>query len=112
MNVSVLRLYPSVPVNAREALKTTTLPVGGGPDGQSPVLIREGEGIGYNVYSMHRSEKIYGPDAAQFRPSRWQQGEPNSVELGKVGWGYLPFNGGPRACLGRKIPLNALQIHD
>jgi hypothetical protein len=32
-NCTVLRLYPSVPVNSRSAVRTTTLPVGGGPDG-------------------------------------------------------------------------------
>jgi cytochrome P450 len=37
-------------------------------------------------------------DAADFRPERWE-----NVFEKKVGWGYLPFNGGPRICLGRKL---------
>lgn len=95
--ITVLRLYPSVPVNSREAVRLTTLPVGGGPDGQSPVLVRPGEGVGYCVYAMHRREDIYGHDAHLFRPERW---EDNSLK--DVGWAYLPFNGGPRLCLGRE----------
>ncbi|KAK3293623.1 cytochrome P450 [Chaetomium fimeti] len=96
----VLRLYPSVPVNSREAVRLTTLPVGGGPDGKSPVLVRPGEGVGYSVYAMHRRKDIYGEDAHQFRPERWE-----GDRLKDVGWAYLPFNGGPRLCLGQEFAL-------
>ena len=99
---SVLRLYPSVPVNTRSALKTTTLPFGGGSDGESRILVRKGEAVGYCVYAMHRRQDIYGDDAHLFRPSRWAEGPENGPDLSNVGWGYLPFNGGPRVCPGRK----------
>lgn len=49
-----LRLYPPVPVNGREVLVDTTLPVGGGSDQSAPVLLRKGEFVGYSVYAMHR----------------------------------------------------------
>ena len=62
----VLRLYPYVPVNSRAALKTTIVPVGGGSDGQSPVMIRKGEAVGYCVYAMHRRKDLYGDDAMQY----------------------------------------------
>lgn len=97
----VLRLYPSVPVNSRAATKTTTLPLGGGPDGQSPILIRKGEAVGYCVYAMHRRKDIYGLDALSFKPERWEDG----TLLRDVGYGYLPFNGGPRVCLGQDFAL-------
>lgn len=93
----VLRLYPSVPVNSREAVRMTKLPVGGGPDGKSPILVRPGEAVGYCVYAMHRRKDFYGEDAEEFRPERWE-----GDELKDVGWAYLPFNGGPRLCLGRE----------
>ncbi|KEY71784.1 hypothetical protein S7711_11052 [Stachybotrys chartarum IBT 7711] len=38
LGLLILRLHPSIPVQSRAAIKTTTLPVGGGPDGKSPVL--------------------------------------------------------------------------
>ncbi|KAK3318123.1 n-alkane-inducible cytochrome P450 [Apodospora peruviana] len=94
----VLRLYPSVPVNAREAQRLTVLPTGGGPDGKSPVLVRPGEGVGYCVYAMHRRKDIYGPDAHEFRPERWEE---ESMKPENIGWAYRPFNGGPRLCLGK-----------
>lgn len=58
-----LRLYPVVPFNSRTATKDTTLPVGGGPDGKSPVFVPKGTNVEYSVYCMHRREDIWGSDA-------------------------------------------------
>ena len=68
--------------------------------GTDPVLVRKGEAVGYCVYAMHRRKDIYGPDADQFRPERWE-----NDALKDVQWGYLPFNGGPRVCLGQEFAL-------
>lgn len=95
-----MRLYPPVPVNSRTAIKTTTLPVGGGMDGQSPILVRKGEAVSYSPYVLHRRQDIYGEDAQDFRPERWEDGA-----LKHVGYGYLPFNMGPRNCLGQSLAL-------
>ncbi|KAJ9218941.1 hypothetical protein DTO207G8_9094 [Paecilomyces variotii] len=94
----VLRLYPPVPINFRVAATDTSLPVGGGPDGMSPIYIRKDSVITYVVYAMHRRKDLWGPDAELFRPERWE-------ENGKHGWEYLPFNGGPRICLGQQYAL-------
>lgn len=88
-----LRLYPVVPVNSRRATKDTTLPRGGGPDGNSPIFVRKDQQVDYSVHVMHHRKDLWGEDADEFKPERW---------IGrKVGWEYLPFNGGPRICLGR-----------
>lgn len=92
-----LRLHPVVPENSRRAVRNTTLPRGGGVDGQSPIYIRKGEEVIYNVNIMHRRKDIWGDDAHEFRPERWQGS--------KRGWEYLPFNGGPRICLGQQFAL-------
>ncbi|PKY05653.1 putative cytochrome P450 alkane hydroxylase [Aspergillus campestris IBT 28561] len=93
-----LRLLPPVPLNFRTALKDTTLPVGGGPDGQSPVFMSKGTMAMYSVYAMHRRKDLWGADADVFRPERWE-------ENSRHGWEYLPFNGGPRICLGQQYAL-------
>lgn len=67
----VLRLHPVVPENSRRAIKDTTLPHGGGPDGQSPIYIRKGEEVMYSVNIMHRRKDLWGEDANEFRPERW-----------------------------------------
>lgn len=94
----VLRLQPPVPGNSRWAVVDTTLPVGGGPDGKSPLFIPKGCRVAYLINNMHRRKDFYGEDALEFRPERW-------AEDGKHGWDYLPFNGGPRICLGRELLL-------
>jgi cytochrome P450 len=92
-----LRLFPVVPSNSRVAVRDTILPLGGGPDGKSPVFVTKGTTLSYYPYTMHRREDLYGPDAAEFRPERWETLRP--------GWEYLPFNGGPRICLGQQFAL-------
>lgn len=95
-----LRLYPVVPANSREALNDTVLPVGGGPDGKSPIFVPKGRLVGWSLYAMHRRTDLFGEDAEKFEPDRW---------IGEKGlrpsWEYLPFNGGPRICIGQQFAL-------
>jgi cytochrome P450 len=44
-----LRMYAPVPINYRETVRDTTLPFGGGPDGQSPVFIPKGRFVNWSV---------------------------------------------------------------
>lgn len=92
-----LRLYPVVPIDGRRALVDTSLPTGGGPDGTAPVYVRKGQQVDYSVYVMHRRKDLWGPDADEFRPERW--------DGRRSGWEYLPFNGGPRICIGQQFAL-------
>ncbi|KAJ5907443.1 hypothetical protein N7495_000125 [Penicillium taxi] len=96
MNES-LRLFPVVPVNRRDASRDTTLPRGGGPDGESPIFLKKGQSLIYSTHCMHRREDIWGADAAFYKPDRWFNR--------KVGWEYIPFNGGPRICIGQQFAL-------
>ncbi|KAK0671022.1 putative n-alkane-inducible cytochrome p450 protein [Cercophora samala] len=98
-----LRLYPTPPLNLRFANKPTILPRGGGPDGQSPVLLSKGAGIAFSTYHLHRNESIYGPDPGVYRPERWEDGE--LIKKAKPGAGYIDFNAGPRLCLGKDFAL-------
>lgn len=88
----VLRLYPVTPINNRVAVRDTVLPSGGGPDGTKPVAVRKGQLCNFFIYGIHRRPDVWGPDAAEFKPERW--------EGRKMDWNYIPFSGGPRVCLG------------
>ncbi|KAF4997806.1 hypothetical protein FGRMN_3600 [Fusarium graminum] len=96
-----LRLHPVIPTNARVAVRDTIIPRGGGADGQSPLFVSKGTALFYNVYAMHRNQGVFGPRADEFVPERWRDLRP--------GWGYLPFNGGARACIGQQYAL--LETH-
>lgn len=88
-----------MPLNTREALRDTILPVGGGKNGTSPVFVAKGTQVVCNIYAMHRRADIYGEDVEEFRPERWESGHL------QPGWAYLPFNGGPRICVGQQYAL-------
>ncbi|PFH56668.1 hypothetical protein XA68_16176 [Ophiocordyceps unilateralis] len=92
-----LRLYPAVPLNIRVANKDTLLPTGGGADGLSPISLKKGEEVTFSVHLMHRCKEIWGQDAHVFRPERWEE-KPSR-------WDYLPFNDGPRNCIGQQYAM-------
>lgn len=56
----VLRLHPIIPENSRRAVRNTTLPRGGGPDGLAPIYVPAGEEVTYNVHIMHHRKDIWG----------------------------------------------------
>ncbi|GAM85529.1 hypothetical protein ANO11243_035360 [Dothideomycetidae sp. 11243] len=103
----ILRVYPAVPYNVRIALKDTTLPRGGGPDGMQPVGIEAGAAVGYATMLLQRRRDIYPavsekfPDPREFCPDRWSHWTPKS-------WTYIPFNGGPRICVGQPFALTEM----
>ena len=119
-----LRLYPVVPSNSRMAIVDTILPLGGGPSGKSPVFVRAGTMISFPITALHRQKELWGEDAEDFKPERWtgEKGgwvrnssgvKPKRVEgdqdrgvkhsTDMIRQKYLPFNGGPRICIGRKF---------
>ncbi|KAI1764820.1 cytochrome P450 [Hypoxylon sp. FL1150] len=95
-----LRLNPPVATNAREAVRDTVLPIGGGPDGKSPVFVTKGTNIRYIPWAIHRRKDIYGEDADEFRPERWETLRPT--------YEYVPFNAGPRICVGQQFALTQI----
>lgn len=92
-----LRCWPTVPVNNRTAVRDTVLPVGGGPNRDQPIPVRKGESVTFIIYAMHRRKDIWGEDANEFKPERW--------EGRKSDWSFIPFSGGPRICLGQQYAL-------
>ncbi|RDW62146.1 hypothetical protein BP6252_11579 [Coleophoma cylindrospora] len=92
-----LRLRPVLPSNGRIAVVDTVLPLGGGPDGKSPVFVKAGQNVNFHTWAMHRRKDYYGEDAEEFKPERWETYRP--------GWEYIPFNGGPRICIGQQFAL-------
>jgi len=94
-----LRLHSVVPFNSRCAARDTTLPVGGGSDGTMPVFVPKGTEVNFSTHVLHRRKDLWGEDANEFVPERWEKKRPG------MAWQYVPFNGGPRICIGQQFAL-------
>ncbi|MCJ1404735.1 hypothetical protein MMC11_007961 [Xylographa trunciseda] len=92
------RVQPGVPLNTRQCIHDTVIPRGGGADGSQPIALMKGDQIVINWYGMFHSKEVWGPDADEFKPERWEKKE-------SVGWEYTPFGRGPRVCIGQDFAL-------
>ncbi|KAK7451227.1 hypothetical protein VKT23_012565 [Stygiomarasmius scandens] len=102
-----LRLFPIVPFNVRETIHEETLP---SPDPNLPPLyIPANTRIGYSVFMMHRRKDLWGPDAEEFDPERFLD-ERYKKYLAPKPFIFLPFNAGPRICLGQQFAYNEMSL--
>ncbi|KAJ7721345.1 cytochrome P450 [Mycena maculata] len=93
-----LRLYPPVPIDSRTSKNATTWPAAGG----RPFYVPANAKIIYIVFLMHRRTDLWGPDALEFDPDRFMD-ERLHKYLTPNPYMFLPFNAGPRICLGQQF---------
>ncbi|KAI0364501.1 cytochrome P450 [Pilatotrama ljubarskyi] len=105
-----LRIHAPVPTTMRVANNDDVIPV------SEPFVDRYGkiqEGIRVSkgtpiiipILALNRSKKLWGEDALEFKPERWES-PPESVSSIPGVWGHiLSFLGGPRACIGYRFSL-------
>lgn len=90
-----LRVATVIPLNERVAQRDTTLPRGGGPNGDRPVFMPKGMQVLIPKYAMQHRQDVWGDDVEEYRPERWEER--------KVGWEFIPFGMGLRQCPGREF---------
>ncbi|KAF7343149.1 Cytochrome P450 [Mycena venus] len=95
-----LRLYPPVPMNVRTSTEGVVFP----PikPGEKPFYIPPNTLVPYAPIVMHRRKDLWGPDALEFDPERFID-ERLHKYLVPNPFIFLPFNGGPRICLGQQF---------
>jgi cytochrome P450 len=89
----VLRLYPPIPFEIKQAQQETILPDGTYLPATSVVV--------WCPWAMNRSEITWGADAAEFRPERWLNEHGHIITRSAAE--FPVFNGGARLCLGKKM---------
>ncbi|THU81667.1 cytochrome P450 [Dendrothele bispora CBS 962.96] len=95
-----LRLYPPVPFNMRQCKDGALLP----PikPGDKPIYVPPGTRCAYSVLVMHRRPDLWGPTALDFDPDRFLDSRVHEY-LTPNPFIFLPFNAGPRICLGQQF---------
>ncbi|KAF8164774.1 cytochrome P450 monooxygenase pc-2 [Crassisporium funariophilum] len=96
----VLRLYPSVPFDARISTKAVVWP--SKSPNSKPIYIPAKTSCIYSVLNMHRRTDLWGPDALQFDPDRFLDERVHKY-LTPNPFIFCPFNAGPRICLGQQF---------
>ncbi|TFY63922.1 hypothetical protein EVJ58_g2971 [Rhodofomes roseus] len=105
-----MRLYAPVPVTAREACRDDVIPLNApytDRHGQvhDHIEIQKGTAILIPILALNRSKTLWGEDAFEFKPERWEK-LPEAVQSIPGVWGNLmTFAGGPRACIGYRFSL-------
>ncbi|XP_045522476.1 cytochrome P450 4c3-like isoform X1 [Pieris brassicae] len=87
-----MRLYTVVPIIGRETQKELKL---------STCTVPAGVGCAILPFILHRSKKIWGPDAEDFNPDRFLP--ENSVNRHPCS--FIPFSYGARNCIGRHFGM-------
>lgn len=88
-----LRLFPPVPFEIQECQQDVTLP--------DHTFLPKDSIVIWCIWAMNRSKELYGYDADIFKPERWLDGDGSFHP--RSAFEFPVFNGGPRACLGKKM---------
>ncbi|XP_061710968.1 cytochrome P450 4V2-like [Cydia pomonella] len=90
-----LRLYPPVPVTAREVTNDVTLPSG--------TTLVDGVTVILNIWATHRNPTFWGADAEQFSPERFLEGPLKHPAQ------FQPFSLSMRNCLGYNYAMMSMK---
>ncbi|KII89780.1 hypothetical protein PLICRDRAFT_174617 [Plicaturopsis crispa FD-325 SS-3] len=99
-----LRLYPAVPINARRAKQAAIWAPTHTSRSSQPFYVPANTNAVYSVFLMHRRKDLWGPDAGEFDPDRWL--DDRLARVTKNPFMFMPFNAGPRICLGQQFAYN------
>ncbi|KAF8317439.1 cytochrome P450 [Clavulina sp. PMI_390] len=95
-----LRLFPPVPFNYRETVEADVWTDNDG----TRWFIPPGTETCFNIMYMQRDKDLWGEDALVFDPMRWLDGRLSKLTTNP--YLFLPFNAGPRTCLGQQLAYN------
>lgn len=105
-----MRLHAPVSSTMRYAAKDDVIPLaapytdrnGEVCDG---IRVSKGSPIIIPILAMNRSKAVWGEDAHEFRPERWESTIETAQHMPGVWAHMMSFLGGPRACIGYRFSL-------
>jgi cytochrome P450 family 4 len=96
--METLRMYPPVPVIARQLKENLKLATG-------DYVVPSGATVVIATYKLHRLEHIY-PNPDKFDPDNFLP----ERQANRHYYAFIPFSAGPRSCVGRKYAMLKLKI--
>ncbi|KAI0763289.1 cytochrome P450 [Trametes elegans] len=110
----VVRLFPVLPSSLRIATEDTLLPLGEPVhiNGQAHDRIWVGKGtpIVMPILAINRDKALWGEDAFEFKPERWDSLPEAVSSIPGIWANNLTFMGGQHACLGYRFSLNEAKV--
>jgi len=105
-----LRIHSPVPGTIRAAVKDDVIPVGTPFVDETgrvrdSIPVQKGQSLLIPILAINRSTEIWGPDAREFKPERWESVPEGASAVPGVWGNVLTFLGGPRACIGYRFSL-------
>lgn len=97
-----MRLYPPVPLERKSPIKSDVLPSGHKINANSKIIIVP--------YALWRMKAVWGEDAFELKPERWVSKTGNGSLRHEPSFKFLPFNAGPRSCLGKHLAMILMKI--
>nr|GAT55131.1 predicted protein [Mycena chlorophos] len=106
----VLRLHSPVGWLPRRALVDDVIPLGReivGRDGRvyESLPVRKGQILRLPILEVNTSEDVWGPDALEFRPERWDDVPAAASSVPSVWAHQFTFLAGPHNCIGSRFAL-------
>ncbi|KAJ3482243.1 hypothetical protein NLI96_g7112 [Meripilus lineatus] len=105
-----LRLFPPVTATIRQATKEDFIPLNKPftdkyGEVHDTIKVGAGDQIVIPIVALHRMKEIWGEDADEFKPERWEC-IPEAVSSIPGVWGNIfSFIGGARGCIGYRFSL-------
>ncbi|KAG6854183.1 hypothetical protein C0991_009835 [Blastosporella zonata] len=105
-----MRVHAPVPSTIRIAVKDDVLPLGHPITDRNGVAhdtikVTKGQTLFVPILAINREKSIWGEDAKEFRPERWEHIPEAAGNIPGVWGNMLTFLGGPRACIGYRFSL-------
>ncbi|KDQ54060.1 hypothetical protein JAAARDRAFT_160998 [Jaapia argillacea MUCL 33604] len=105
-----MRVHAPVPTTIRVAMQDDVIPLNSSVVDRNGVTLNEvriskGDAVLIPILAINRSKEIWGEDAREFKPERWEN-PPSAISTIPGVWGnVLSFLGGPHACIGYRFSV-------
>jgi len=96
--MEVLRCYPAFPAMMRKPNRAVVI---------SDLTIPAGKQIMVSPWAINRSTDLWGPDADEFRVSRWEDDYNGGAKHAQA---FMTFSSGSRICIGKDFAVLSLKV--